>query len=148
MNRLFVIAGFLSALSGCAIDRNTHFTAQVPIELGNSLASDAIKQLQIDYPPAQTTFNIDQPAPANDSFGTALLFNLRATGYAVQEVSSAPTAGAVNGLSLNYTVDKPASRWFSGLYRVQLRIGKTILTRAYMVSHNTAQSAGAWAKME
>ncbi len=149
MNRLLVTFFFLSSLSGCATVRNDHFTTPVPVELGNSLAADAIKQLQSLYPPAQTKFNIGQPVPKTDSFGTSLVFELREKGYAVQEYNlTQPVVEAVNGLSLQYVVDRPASSLFQGLYRVQLRVGKVILTRAYTAGNNTANPAGAWAKME
>ncbi len=148
MNHLVVTFLFLRSLSGCAIVRNEHFTTTpVPVELGNSLAADAIKQLQTLYPPAQTKFNIGQPVPETDSFGTALVLQLREKGYAVQTFDPTQPA-AVAGLSTLYTVDKPASSWFAGLYRVQLTVGKAILTRAYTVGNNTAVPAGAWAKME
>lgn len=149
MNRLcFVTVFLLSGLSGCATDRNEHLTTVVPVELGNSLAADAIKHLQTLYPPAQTTFNIGKPAPKTDSFGTALVFLMRENGYAVQIVDLTQPAGPVNGLSLHYAVDRPASSLFTGLYRVQLTVGKAILTRAYTAGNNTAIPAGAWAKME
>ena len=145
MNRLFVTFFFLSSLSGCATVRNDHFTTAVPSELGNSLAADAIKQLQTLYPPAHTKFNIGQPVPKTDSFGTSLVFLMREKGYAVQTVDSTQPA---EGLSTHYTVDKPASSLFTGLYRVQLTLGKAILTRAYTAGNNMAIPAGAWAKME
>ena len=148
MNRLLVTFFFLSSLSGCATVRNDHFTTPVPAELGNSLAADAIKQLQTLYPPAHTKFNIDQPVPKTDSFGTSLVLQMREKGYAVQIVDPTQTAAALAGLSTHYTVDKPASSLFRGLYRVQLTVGKAILTRAYTTGNNTAVPAGAWAKME
>ena len=148
MNRLLVIFFFLSSLSGCAAVRNDHFsTTPVPVALGNSLAADAIKQLQALYPPAQTQFNIGQPVPKTDSFGTSLVLQMRKKGYAVQAYDPTQPA-AVAGLSTHYTVDKPASSLFRGLYRVQLTVGKAILTRAYTAGNNTAVPAGAWAKME
>ena len=145
MNRLVVTFFFLSSLSGCAAIRNDHFTTPVPAELGNSLAADAIKQLQTLYPPAHTKFNIGQPVPETDSFGTSLVLQMREKGYAVQTYD--PTQPA-EGLSTLYTVDKPASSLFTGLYRVQLTVGKAILTRAYTAGNNMAIPAGAWAKME
>ena len=148
MNRLVVTFFFLSSLSGCATVRNDHFTTPVPVELGNSLAADAIKQLQTLYPPAHTKFNIGQPVPETDSFGTSLVLQMREKGYAVQIVDPTQPAEAVSGLSILYTVDKPASSLFAGLYRVQLIVGKAILTRAYTAKNNTAIPAGAWAKME
>jgi len=147
MNRLVVIFFFLSSLSGCATVRNERFTTPVPVALGNSLAADAIKQLQALYPPAQTQFNIGQPVPKTDSFGTSLVLQMREKGYAVQAYDPTQPA-AVAGLSTHYTVDKPASSLFRGLYRVQLTVGKAILTRAYTAGNNTAVPAGAWAKME
>ena len=149
MNRLFVTFFFLSSLSGCATVRNDHFTTtSVPAELGYSLAADAIKQLQTLYPPAHTKFNIGQPVPETDSFGTSLVLQMREKGYAVQTYDPTQPAEGLAGISTHYTVDKPASSLFAGLYRVQLTVGKAILTRAYTAGNNTAIPAGAWAKME
>ena len=148
MNRLVVIFFFLSSLSSCATVHKEHFTTPVPVALGNSLAADAIKQLQALYPPAQTQFNIGQPVPKTDSFGTSLVLQMREKGYAVQIVDPTQPAAALAGLSTHYTVDKPASSLFAGLYRVQLTVGKAILTRAYTAGNNMAITAGAWAKME
>ena len=147
MNRLVVIFFFLSSLSSCATVHKEHFTTPVPVALGNSLAADAIKQLQALYPPAQTQFNIGQPVPKTDSFGTSLVLQMREKGYAVQAYDPTQPA-AVAGLSTHYTVDKPESSLFRGLYRVQLTVGKATLTRAYTAGNNTAVPAGAWAKME
>ena len=97
---------------------------------------------------AQTKFNIGQPVPETDSFGTALMLQLREKGYAVQTYDPTQPATAVAGLNTLYTVDKPASSLFAGLYRVQLTVGKAILTRAYTAGNNTTVPAGAWAKME
>ena len=152
MNRLFVSASvlviLLTGLSGCATVHNEPTPSPVSVELGNSLASDAIKQVQTQYPPAHTTFNIDQAVLKTDSFGNALLFQLRAKGYAVQIIDPQQPAKAVASINLHYTVDNPAARWYIGLYRVQLVLGKVTLTRAYSVANNTAMPAGAWAKME
>jgi hypothetical protein len=153
MNRLFVSASVLvilltGLLSGCATVPNEPTPSPVSVELGNSLASDAIKQVQTLYPPAHTTFNIDQAVLKTDSFGNALVFQLRAKGYAVQIIDPQQPAKAVASINLHYTVDNPAARWYIGLYRVQLVLGKVTLTRAYSVANNTAMPAGAWAKME
>ena len=147
MNRLLVTCFFLS-LSGCATVPTDHFTTPVSVELGNSLAADTIKQLQSLYPPAHTTFNLGQPVPKTDNFGTSLVLKLREKGYAMQTYDATQSKLALDGLSILYTVDKPASSGFTGLYRVQLTVGKTILTRAYTTANNTAIPAGAWAKME
>lgn len=143
MKRLFVTFFILCSLSGCAMLRNPFLTTPVPAELSQSLAADAIKHLQTQYPPANTTFNIGQSESKTDPFGTALVFQLREKGYAVQTSENTGT-----GLSLRYSVDKLASSLIAGLYRVQLTVGKTILTRAYTDENNMAIAAGAWAKME
>ncbi|WP_262966693.1 hypothetical protein [Methylobacter psychrophilus] len=149
MKHLLVTFFFLSSLPGCATVRNDHFTTtSVPVELGNSLAADAIKQLQIQYPPAHTTFNIGQPVLKTDSFGTSLVLQMREKGYAVQTFAPTQPAAALTGLSTHYTVDQPGACLVTGLYRVQLTVGKAILTRAYTAGNNTAIPAGAWAKME
>lgn len=148
MNRLLVTLFFLSSLSGCATVRNDHFTTPIPVDLGNSLAADTIKQLQILYPPTHTKFNFDQPVPKSDNFGTSLVLKMREKGYAVQTVDPTQSAEGSDGFRTLYMVDKPLSSGFAGLYRVQLTVGKTILTRAYTASNNTAIPAGAWAKME
>jgi hypothetical protein len=100
------------------------------------------------YPPAHTTVNIEQAALKTDSFGNALVVQLRAKGYAVQIIDPKQPVKAVAGINLNYTVDNPAARWYIGLYRVQLVVGNVTLTRAYSEANNTAMPAGAWAKME
>ena len=141
MNRLFVTAQVLAVsrfralavaialvmlligLSGCATVPNEPTPSPVSVELGNSLASDAVKQLQTLYPPAHTTVNIEQAALKTDSFGNALVVQLRAKGYAVQIIDPKQPVKAVAGINLNYTVDNPAARWYIGLYRVQLVVG-------------------------
>jgi hypothetical protein len=148
MNRLVVTFFLLTSLPGCVTVPNDHFTTSLPVELGNNLAADAIKQLKTLYPPAHTTFNLSQPVLKTDSFGTSLVLKMREQGYAVQTVDPAQSTQVMDGLSTLYTIDKPATSVFAGLYRVQLKVGKTILTRAYTVSNNTTTPAGAWAKME
>jgi hypothetical protein len=166
MNRLFVSAEMiaiartisrpialvilLTGLSGCATvpKEQEQASSPVSVQLGNSLASDAVKQLQTLYPPAHTTFNIEQALSKTDNFGNALEVQLRAKGYAVQITDPQQPAKAVAGINLHYTVDNPAAHWYIGLYRVQLVVGNVTLTRAYSAANNTAMPAGAWAKLE
>ena len=166
MNRLFVTAQvlavsrsralaialvmLLNGLSSCATvpKEQEQASSPVSVQLGNSLASDAVKQLQTLYPPAQTTVNIDQALSKTDSFGNALVVQLRAKGYAVQIIDPKQPVTALASLRLHYIVDNPAARWYIGLYRVQLVVGNGTLTRAYSEADNTTMPAGAWAKME
>jgi type IV secretion system protein TrbH len=138
----------LLGLAGCATNRYDTVTAQLPAELGRGMATDSAKQLQALYPPGQTKFNIGQPVPQADVFGTALVKAIRENGYAVQEFSPKQPVEASGGLNLRYTVDKPETSLFEGLYRVRLSVGKSVLTRAYTASNKTANPAGAWAFME
>ena len=162
MNRLFVSAKvraiaksivlvmLLTGLSGCATvpKEQEQASSPVSVELGNSLASDAVKQLQTLYPPAHTTFNIEQAVSKMDIFGIALVAQLREKGYAVQIIDPKQPVTALASLRLHYIIDNPAARWYIGLYRVQLVVGNVTLTRAYSEANNTAMPAGAWAKME
>ena len=148
MNSLLVTLILVSGLSGCITMPSDHFTTPVSVELGNSLATDTMKRLEALYPPAHTTFNISQPVSETDSFGTSLVFQMREKGYAVQFNNTKEPAAVMAGLSTYYTIDKPASNGYAGLYRVQLVVGKATLTRAYSDENNSAIPAGAWAKME
>ena len=150
ISRAIALVILLTGLSGCATvpKEQEQASSPVSVQLGNSLASDAVKQLQNLYPPAHTTFNIDQALSKTDNFGNALVVQLRTKGYAVQIIDPKQPVKAVAGIRFHYIVDNPAARWYIGLYRVQLVVGKTTLTRAYSEANNTAMPAGAWAKME
>ncbi len=147
MNRLAVTL-FILALFGCANMGNDTMPLLIPVGMGNSMASDSIKQLQTLYPPAQTEFNIGQPVPKTDVFGTSLVFMMREKGYAVQEYNPTQSTGTLTGIGFQYSVDRPVSSAYTGLYRVKLVVGKAILTRAYTAKNNMTIPAGAWAKME
>ena len=121
------------------------------------LASDAVNQLVVLYPPANTRFNLTQPTP--DLFGAALLAGLREKGYAVVESNPAgaidpPAASAsaasgpataVAGLDLRYVVDQPGA---GDLYRLILAIGSQSLTRAYVAQNEGTYAAGSWVRKE
>jgi len=136
------------SLAGCATDGYDTVTAQIPAELGNRMAKDSIKELQALYPPGKTKFTIGQPVPQTDVYGTTLVKAMREKGYAVQEYAPKQPDGKSSGLNVRYAVDKPEARLFEGLYRLKLSVGKSVLTRAYMVSNRSANPAGAWAVME
>lgn len=138
----------LFGLAGCATDGYETVTLPMPEKMGNRMATDAIKQLQALYPPGQTQFNIGQPVPQTDVFGTALVKALRETGYAVQEYSPDRSTRASGGLNVRYSVDKPETNLMAGLYRLKLSVGNSVLTRAYTVNNQLATPAGAWAVME
>ena len=135
-------------LAGCAVDRKNQQTAPISAGLASNMAVDAIKQLQILYPPGQTRFNISQPIAQTDAFGTTLIKAMREKGYAVQVFSPEKAVGTPARLNVQYMLDKPEIRLYEGLYRVTLSVGKSLLTRAYTDSNQSAIPAGAWAVME
>lgn len=166
---LVLIAGL--GLAGCATVPGAvsipaghgNFTA-LPLVSVQKLVGDAGAKLRVLYPAASTQFELQQAT--HDAFDTSLVESLRASGYAVLEavpilpnalpitqlpkpaepgpvVSSPSTAG---GLTLRYIVDAPADL---SLYRVQLLVGDSSLSRAYRVApDSTLHPAGAWVRKE
>jgi hypothetical protein len=153
-------AGFV-ALVGCA-------TSPPPPVYGNfvispdavhskKIAADAVKQLEALYPPARTRFNLQQVTP--DPFGTALVTNLRARGYALLELPTAASAqpkeprkdattraaSAPDNMTLSYVLDRPVDL---DLYRVTLVIGEKSLSRLYQSKDSTVAPAGSWVRKE
>ena len=128
-------------LAGCATAPPPYgnFIREAPEGYGRTVAEDAVRQLTVVYPPANTRFDLRQPNP--DPFGTWLMQSLRAKGYAVQEGAAAPGAPAV--LPLRYVFDRAAN-----LYRVTLLVGDQSLTRAYLAHNGAVHPAGAWVRKE
>lgn len=148
MRKLAFISVLLLSLAGCASHPYGNFVKQ-PLESFNEgkLATDAVKEMAMLYPPAKTQLNFQQTTP--DPFGKALIQKLRDKGYAVWEY--APKAKNqvslphFQGMPVHYVVDQ-----FEGteLYRVTLEIGAQSLTRAYRIHHQTLMPAGDWVRKE
>ena len=77
-------------LAGCATAPSPYgnFTRGAPAAVDRTVAEDAVRQLTVVYPAANTRFDLQQPTP--DPFGALLTQSLRAKGYAVQEGASIP----------------------------------------------------------
>ena len=133
------------------------------------IATDTANQLARLYPPAKTQFNVVASSPV--SFGTMLAGKLRAKGYAVSESRTAKTGigamlpqdlfGAVyppkpvpnaetqvppssdpaSGFELRYVLDHSRTADFS---RITLKIGDSLLARAYLNENGVIAPAGAW----
>jgi hypothetical protein len=156
----FFIAAVV-ALAGCA-------TSPPPPAFGNfvtspdavhskKIAADAVKQLEALYPPARTRFNLQQVTP--DPFGTALVTNLRARGYALLEMPTAApaqpkelrkdaatrAASSPDNMTLSYVLDRPVDL---NLYRVTLVIGEKSLSRVYQSKDSAVTPAGSWVRKE
>jgi type IV secretion system protein TrbH len=149
MRRFFSLTAAVFLLVGCATTETVgnFVPAQTTPSLNRTMAYDTVKQLVPLYPPASTRFNLGQPTP--DSYGTALVEFLRAKGYSILEFK--PGSQPVNStteppaLPLHYVLDAAAG---TDLYRVMVRIGPKVLSRAYTVQNNTVTPAGAWAMRE
>ena len=143
-------------LAGCATAPSPYgnFAQEAPAGYDRTVAEDAVRQLTVVYPPANTRFDLQQPTP--DPFGTWLTQSLRAKGYAVQEAASTPIAqgraargegGMASGtptvFPLRYVFDRAAD-----LYRVTLLVGDQSLTRAYLAQNGAIHPAGAWVRKE
>jgi hypothetical protein len=161
MRTLALFIPAVVALAGCA-------TSPPPPAYGNfvtspdavhskKIAADAVKQLEALYPPARTRFNLQQIT--SDPFGTALVTNLRARGYALQELPTAASArpkevrkdattraaSSPDNMTLSYVLDRPVDL---DLYRVTLLIGDKALSRVYQSKDGTVAPAGSWVRKE
>jgi hypothetical protein len=153
MRKMTFFVLLLVGLSGCATteSRYGNFLSPTSAAYNKTLAADAVKQLLILYPPANTRFNLQQTTP--DSFGSTLIELMRAKGYALQEAkpalsvqrSNEPTNPAATGLSLRYVLEQVNGL---NLYRVALLVGHQSLTRAYGMQDSTVHPAGLWSRKE
>lgn len=137
--------------------------------LDEKIAADAVTQLTRLYPPAKTQFNLE--AYPSDSFAALLAEKLRAKGYAITESAPAktgfrsllagdtfsdvyppkpviaPTPTALpapqpaSGVALRYVLDHSRTGDFS---RITLKVGNSLLARAYVSDNGTLAPAGAW----
>lgn len=160
MRTLAIFVAAFAALAGCAAVPHApaygNFVANANESHSRKMAADAARQVATLYPPARTRFNLQQPTP--DAFGTALIADMRARGYALLE--SSPTAaaqprvdsGAVRAvppapdtMSLSYVLDRPADL---DLYRLTLVIGEKSLSRVYRAKDAAVAPAGSWVRKE
>ncbi len=159
MLALFIAA--VVSLAGCATSPPPpvygNFVTGLDALYSQKIAADAVKQLEALYPPARTRFNLQQVTP--DPFGTALVTNLRARGYALLELPAAApaqpkelrkdattrAASAPDNMTLSYVLDRPVDL---DLYRVTLVIGDKALSRFYQSKDGTVAPAGSWVRKE
>ena len=142
MNKLVAAVLLLIALSGC-VRTPAPYGTFIEGEGQAAIASDTVAQLVEIYPPAKTSFALPQPA-AEDAFGAALVKGLRAEGYAISIY--APIKGRqpeTEGAKLIYVLDNAGDNLY-----VTLRIGKQVLSRAYLRRGGELLPAGYWAWQE
>ena len=163
MRKIISVIVLAASLAGCATSQYGSFVKSSPAVFDQKMATDTVTQLVKLYPPATTRLELQQATP--DTFGIALVNNLRAQGYAVMEyqpvtasatAASAPAAdgksaaqpaaqSTLPGYPLRYVLDQ-----FSGtnMYRVTVLVGSQSLTRAYTAQNDTVLPAGAWVRKE
>jgi hypothetical protein len=122
---------------------------------GKAIAADVVKKLVVLYPPARTRFDLRQPA--SDSFGLALVEQMRSKGYAIEEYKSVSspkprlvqatvgTNAVAPATPLAYFIDQTGD---SGIYRVTLTIDRQSLTRAYQAGAGSISPASYWVRKE
>lgn len=142
MNRLIAVL-LSTALSGCVITAPASYGNFIQGGGQAAIATDAVAQLVELYPPAKSSFALQQPA-AEDAFGVALVKGLRAEGYAISIY--APVKGRqpeTEAAQLSYVLDNVGDNLY-----LTLRIGQQALSRAYLRRGGELLPAGYWAWQE
>lgn len=167
MRTLFILF-LIATLGACASDPlvkkdRSHFSRD------EKIATDAVDQLMRIYSPAKTQFNVIESTPVD--FGALLVQKLRAKGYAVAEFklrtkdigavfendsfgATYPTKPADQaaemprvpawrspGIELRYVLVHSRAPDFS---RITLKIGNSLLARAYLTDNVSIAPAGVW----
>lgn len=135
MNKLLMIVLML-LLSSCATTRYGNYS-QITTNFGQTMAQDSVARITMLYPPAKTTFCLNQPI--HDAFGLTLLHLLRQKGYRIQERCTKREA------NFFYVIDSPAK---NSLYRITLWINSQALTRAYALQNGTMKPISVWTHQE
>lgn len=166
---LLLLCGMLTA---CANNPLLKKDKGIPV-YDEKIASDAVNYLARLYPPAKTQFNVVPSAPIG--FGALLADKLRAKGYAVSDsrpedrtgialvpgdwfgsvyppkpekqtktdVRPAPTPSTSS--ELRYVLDHSPT---GDLSRITLKVGNSLLARAYLAIDGKIAPAGAWTYRE
>jgi hypothetical protein len=142
MRKITVIALITLILEGCAHNAPLGNFANNPAAIDQIIADDAVKQIVALYPPAKTSFELDQPT--SDAFGNSLVSGLRKQGFALME--SHHDKAAISALPLRYVLDKTGGE--TNLYRLTVMVGDQSITRPYREQNSTVVPAGYWAHKE
>lgn len=134
------------AMAGCAmpVSQYGNLVANAPTGMNVKLVADTVTQLESLYPPAATKLILEQRISNDDEFGITLLTTLRNKGYAVQEYLPDQPMLEASGVSLGYVIDAPAK--VQNIYRIKVKAGTNILTRAYTAQNDAITPAGAWSR--
>ena len=152
-NSVFILMLVLLLLNGCVSQPYGNFIQNPSTSYSKDMADDVTAQIVRLYPAANTQFNLRNVV--NDSFGHALIENLRLEGFAVQEATQQsiqqqifaaphqPDIESQKGLILSYIIDQSGD-----LYHVKLMIDDMRLSRAFSVQGNSIHPAGLWVRKE
>lgn len=152
MKKLLAAILMCIGLAGCVTaDQYGNFT-DTASELNQQMVDDVMKIMATFYPPATTRLNLQQPAM--DSFGANLVRNLRAKGYAINEVQ--PNKGWIwsrpadeskpndAGIAFRYNVAQTGE----GETALVLRFGRHAFSRSYTVKGTKLEPTGYWVRKE
>lgn len=129
-------------LAGCATQTPYgHFIDHADGD--KKMANDAAAQLAILYPPAKTSFVIEQPTP--DLFGQTLVKNLRKRGYALAEPGSKDSAAGTTRYQLRYRLDQLTG---TESYYLTILVNQEAITRFYARKDGIVAASGAWLHKE
>lgn len=134
-------------ITGCASNqRYGDFTADgstITQQFLTDIVDDGLQQIVELYPPAHTRLAL-QNTP-EDPFGLSLVNALRGRGYAIITYSrnSKLTPADQNATAFGYAVDN-----VDDLYRVNLQVGSSTMSRAYEQVNGTCRPAGDWSRKE
>ncbi len=146
MRKICYLFLILVGISGCAAQRPYgDFLDQATPTNEKKIADDVMKRLTVVYPPAKTSFDLQQNT--DDVFGSYFVADLRAQGYGLlefkQKTDTSKNFPATLGIPLSYILDQG-----SDLYRITVLVGEQSMTRAYLVQDGTVFPAGSWVRKE
>jgi len=133
-------------LIGCSSYKPQYgnFTEGTPA-YNQTMALDAADEIARYYPPAQTTFILQEPV--QDEFGHLFISMLREKGFAIKDVNSMQNSDPIvaNTLALAYTVDS-FSETSEGQFYVFLYVENDRFARLYQAGAGQLTPLGVWTK--
>jgi hypothetical protein len=121
-------------LVGCASTPVKHGVADAD-PLRRAIVEDVVEAMSGAYAPSLTALALTHAA--DGAFENALHAALRAKGYTVSPVGG-------RGVAFNCSVDAMGDT----MYRVNVRVGTSTLSRLWVLKGNDAYAGGAWSRRE
>lgn len=137
MLKIIVITLFFS-LIGCTTNPYGNFTEKENIN--DVIRKDVLAKLNELHPPAKTEFTMVHNVKPKDSFGVALLAEMRTKGYGIQEYSKELEP---SGDLFGYTLDQ-----IDAIYRITIYVNEQRLSRPYLIESDSIIPSGSWSLQE